>query len=204
MNIIGSGGIARLWGVSTLACALLSLGIAAGWPSPAAADAKGRFEVSSAYTTLRDGVYYLNAQISYDLPPKAEEALESGVTLNLEVQIEVERSRRFRTDKQIADLRQRYSIQYHALSERYIVRNLNSGEQTSFASLTAAEERLGVLSDIPVLDSALLTPGARHYISLRAVLDIRRLPVPLRLFAAFLDDWRVASKWFTWRLSSTE
>jgi hypothetical protein len=145
-------------------------------------------------------VYYLDAKILYDLPTTADEALRSGVTLTVEVQIEVERLRRFLLpDKGVASLLQRYALQYHALSDRYIVRNINSAEQATYPTLAAAEAALGNVQDLPVLDAALLEGGARHQISVRATLSIRRLPVPLRLFAVFFDDWRVESEWYRWR-----
>jgi Domain of unknown function (DUF4390) len=170
------------------------------WPVPAQLQTEGRFEVLSAYPTVRDGVYYVDAKILYDLPTTADEALRSGVTLTLELQIEVERLRRFPLpDKSIASLRQRYALQYHALSDRYIVQNLNSGEQETYSTLGAAEAALGEVHELPVIDAALIEPGAKHQISMRAVLDIRRLPVPLRLFAFIFDDWRVTSQWYRWR-----
>jgi len=161
---------------------------------------EGRFEVVSAYPTERGGVYYVDAKILYELPETADEALRSGVTLTLELQIEVERLRRFPLpDKSVASLRQRYALQYHALSDRYIVQNLNSGEQATYSTLEMAESSLGEVHELPVIDVALLEPGVRHQLSMRAVLDIKRLPVPLRLFAFLFDDWRVTSQWYRWR-----
>jgi hypothetical protein len=182
-----------------LSCALYAL-LACVCAAVAHAQQEGRFEVLSAYTNVRDGVYYLDAKILYDLPETADEALRSGVTLTLELQIEVERLRRFpMPDKGVASLLQRYALQYHALSDRYIVRNVNSGEQATYSTLAAAEAALGTVQNLPVLDAALLEPDARHQISVRATLDIRRLPVPLRLFAFFFEDWRVESEWYRWR-----
>jgi hypothetical protein len=182
-----------------LVCALCAL-LACFWCSLAAPQEEGRFDVVSAYPTERGGVYYVDAKIRYELPPSADEALRSGVILTLELQIEVERLRRFPLpDKSVASLRQRYALQYHALSDRYIVQNLNSGEQTTYSTLAAAEAALGEVHELPVIDVALLEPGVRHQLSMRAVLDIRRLPVPLRLFAFLFDDWRVTSQWYRWR-----
>jgi hypothetical protein len=156
--------------------------------------------VLSAYPTERDGVYYVDAKILYDLPSTADEALRSGVTLTIELQIEVERLRRFwLPDKGIASLLQRYAITYHALSDRYIVENLNSGEQATYGTLGAAEAALGEVHDLPVIDVALIEPGVHHQISMRSVLDMKKLPVPLRLFAFMFDDWRVTSQWYRWR-----
>jgi hypothetical protein len=187
------------WVARRLVCATLAL-LGGCWSLPSLAQNEGRFEVLSAYPTERAGVYYVDAKILYDLPPTADEALRSGVTLTIELQIEVERLRRFPLpDKGIASLLQRYALTYHALSDRYIVENLNSGEQATYGTLEAAEAALGEVHDLPVIDVALIEPGVHHQISLRSVLDMKKLPVPLRLFAFLFDDWRVTSQWYRWR-----
>lgn len=193
-------GLPKLLTGSAGACALL-LGLLYS-AVPVHAAKEGNFEVRSAYTTLRDGVYYLNARVEYELPAPAEEALLNGVTLDLELQIEVERSRRFLPDRNIASLRQRYSLRFHALSGRYIVRNENSGEQASFATLDAARQHIGDVRDLPVLDASLLDPDDRHELRLRAVLDRRRLPPPLVWITAIWDDWGVSSPWYRWQVGS--
>ncbi len=183
---------------------LTTLGALAVLAVPGAAAAAGNFEVRSAYTSLRDGVVFLNAEIHFQLPPGAEEALRSGVTLDLEIQVEVDRSRRFVPDRNVASLRQRFTLAYHALSDRYVVRNENSGDQVSYPSLQAAQDELGDLRDLPVIDEALLDDGAEYEIRVRAVLDRQRLPVPISTLASLFDDWRLASKWFIWRLTSAD
>jgi hypothetical protein len=52
--------------------------------------------------------------------------------------------RRFWLDAGIASLEQRYEVSYHALSQRYLVRNLNTGEQQDFGTLEAALDRISV------------------------------------------------------------
>lgn len=170
----------------------------------AVARADGEFEVRSAYTSLREGVMFLNAQIHFDLPDGAVKALRSGVTVDLEIQVELDRSRRFLPDRNVASLRQRYTLSYHALSDRFVVRNVNSGEQQSFASLDAAREELGDLRDLPVIDTELLRDDYDYEMRIRAVLDRQRLPVPISTLTSLFDDWRLASKWFIWRLTSAD
>jgi hypothetical protein len=171
---------------------------------PSAARAEGNFEVRSAYTSRSEGVLFLNAQIDYELPEGAEQALRSGVTLDLEVQVEVDRSRRFLPDRNLASLRQRYTLAYHALSDRYVVRNVNSGDQSSYPSLQSAEDELGDLRDLPIIDESLLSDDATYKVRIRAVLDRQRLPVPISTVASLFDNWRLASKWFIWRLTSAD
>ena len=187
----------RLHGNSLLKLALLCFALA--WAAPPAF-AKGEFSVRSALAFERDGVYYIDASIYYELNDFAIEALESGVALTFELRLEVKRNRRWRPDKQVAELLQLYELQYHALSERYIVRNVNSGEQNTFLTLSGALSALGQIEDLPLLDAALLREQRTYEVRLKAVLDIRSFPGPLRLVSAFFGDWRLASRWYEWRL----
>ncbi|MDX1500488.1 MAG: DUF4390 domain-containing protein, partial [Woeseiaceae bacterium] len=87
----------------------------------------GYFEVRSADTELVDGVHRLNARLQLVLSSEALEALSSGVPLTIELQIEIIKERRFIWDDVDAALAIRYELEYRPLSQRYIVRNLNSG-----------------------------------------------------------------------------
>lgn len=160
----------------------------------------GHFEVRNASAEVIDGVYYLNADIEYRLSQAAREALESGVPLTVELQIEVTRKRRLLPDPEVATLRQKYQLQFHALSERYIVKNLNSGEQESFPTIGSALHRLGLVEGLPILDEALLDSDKPYEIRVRAGLDLREFPGPLRLLVFWLDEWQLVSEWFTWQL----
>ena len=184
-----------LWQAAlALGClSVLSMGIAEARDTP-------RFEIRSAYAELEDEVYFLHARISYPLSKQALEALQSGVELNFQLRIEVSRVRRFLPDANVAILLQRYQLRFNALVNRYVIRNLNSGGQQSFASLDAALSFLGRVSDLPILDRALLQTGKKYNLKLQAELDVKRLPAPIQLLAFWLDDWRLTSAWYTWPL----
>lgn len=168
--------------------------------SAALGDDDGRVKVRNAYAELRDGVFYLNARLDYRLGDDATEALRSGVPLDLVLEINVEQRRRYIWDPNVASLRQEYQLSYHALSERYIVRNVNSGEQTSFANLEAALLDLGRVRDLPIIDESLLDERDRYVVSLRAIVDIRELSGPLSILRFFWNDWRIVSDWYQWPL----
>ena len=162
---------------------------------------KGRFEVRSAASRLSEGVHLVTARIDYRLSDDALAALESGVTLTIQVQIEVIRRRNFRPDGVVATLKQDYELSYQPLSERFLVRNLNSGDQASFATLFSALNTMGRIVELPVIDDALLDPDGRYDIRLRAVLDQNTLPGPLRLIAFWSEGFRLESDWYTWQLT---
>lgn len=156
--------------------------------------------VSDATTRLEEGVWYLDANVDYTLNRTALDALASGLLLDIELDIRLERRRRIIWDAEFAALKQRYQLQYHALTERYIVRNLNSGEQASYASLPAALAYLGEVRGLPLIDDALLEPGERYYVEAQAVVDIRGAGGPLAVIRVFWNDWRIESEWIRWRL----
>ena len=117
-------------------------------------DREGYFEVRSAATQIVDGVHALDARLQLVLSSEALAALESGVTLTIELQLQVIRVRRFITDAVEAELAIRYELEYLPVSQRYIVRNLNSGDQDSFATLYSALNSLGRVQGLPVIDDA--------------------------------------------------
>lgn len=177
--------------VALLLAAVGSLSSGAAW-------AQSRFEVRSAYVERVDNVYQLNATIDFELPEGARAAVRDGVPLTLHLDIVVHRQRSYWLDETVATLDQNYELLFHALSERYLVRNLNSGEQASYPTLDAALDALRVISNLPILDQALVRSDSRHEISVRASLDVRTMPDTLRFILFWADDWRQRSEWYTW------
>lgn len=162
------------------------------------ASAQTRLEIRSAYIEPADRVYELTATLNFDLPNGAREAIREGVPLSLHLEIVVKRQRSYWLDETVATLDQSYELAYRALSERYLVRNLNSGEQASYATFDAALDALRVISRLPILDQALVSPSRPHEISMRANLDVRTMPDTLRFVLFWSDDWRQRSEWYTW------
>jgi len=160
------------------------------------------FEIRSAESRLYQGVWFVNALIDYRLSEEALAALDSGVVLTIELQIQLDRVRRFWIDKGIATLEQRFELSYQPLSERYVVRNLNSGEQGSFATLFSALNSMGRIDDLPIIDASLLNADEQYEIAMRVVLDQNTLPGPLRLIAFWGSGFRLESDWYVWMLNA--
>jgi Domain of unknown function (DUF4390) len=166
----------------------------------ALAQAAPAFGVRTAYVQLVDGVYLLNARLHLPLNESMRAAINDGVALTLELEIEVGGARRYWIDDTVASLVQRYELQYHAVSDRYLVRNLNSGEQNSFAALDTAVEQLTHISGLPVLDQALIRKDRRYEFSIRATFDLGGMPTALRILLFWVDDFHRVSEWYTWPL----
>lgn len=158
------------------------------------------FHITSMETTLKNKVYHVSAKIKYGLSSKAEEALANGIPLLILIDIEVAKPRWWWWDGAIANLEQGYLLIYHALSENYIIHNLNSGTQENFVSLSRALETLGEIKDLPLLDANLLQADNDYYIRMRTYLDIESLPAPMQPIAYVDNDWQLESDWYEWPL----
>lgn len=194
----------RGWQITFWSWAAVAL-IAASAVVPASAQdvsatRQGYFDVRSASTTIDEGVVYLDARLQLVLSGQALAALDNGVPLTIELMLEVVRERRFLPDPADAELALRYELEYRPLSQRYIVRNLNSGEQDSFATLYSALNNLGRIQDLPVLDLSILDAGEDYRFRLQALLSTQQYPAPLRLLFFWRDEWQLKSEWFEWSL----
>ncbi len=161
---------------------------------------EGYFEVRSAATALTEGVHLLDARLHLVLSSEALAALNSGVPLTIELQLQIIRVRRFYMDALDAELAVRFELEYRPLSQRYIVRNLNSGDQDSFATLYSALNNLGRVQALPIIDDALLTPGKTYRVRARAMLQTKQYSAPLRMLFFWRSQWQLQSEWFEWIL----
>lgn len=161
-------------------------------------------EIRNASTELVAGVWYLSARIDYRLNRDTLEALQNGIPLTFELQVELTRVRSWLPDENLAELRQDYELSWQPLSRGYLVRNKNSGDQRAHTTLFAALNDLGRISALPLIDAALLDDGEAYEVSLRAILDQQQLPGPLRMLAFWDDDFTLESEWFRWDLRSGE
>lgn len=181
-----------------LACAAL-LGVLLA--QPLRADGlEGRFEVRSADLELKDGVYHLNAHMDLPVGDAVRRGLADGVPLTIELDLDIERVRQLLPDSRVAELTQRYHLQYNAVSARYILRNDNSGQQESLGTIDAAIEQLSAVRSLPVLDKSLLASERRYEVSVRAKIDYGTVPFSLRILMFWVNEWHRESDWYTWTL----
>lgn len=184
---------------AALVCIAAMSGVASG---VRAANGHGGFVIRTAYTELLNGVYYLNADVDLSMSDDALNALENSVPLTVEWQIEVIKHRKLIWNQTVATLTERFQISYHPLTRRFIIKNLNSGEQQSFSSYRNAIANLGQVNDLPVIDASLLQTHTKYMIRMRAVLDIKDFPGPLKLIASLFRSWDLSSDWYAWVLVS--
>ena len=174
---------------------------AAFWMQPLQADGlEGRFEVRSADLQIKDGVYHLNAHLDLPVSDAVRRGLAEGVPLTIELDLAIARVRQLLPNSRVAELTQRYHLQYNAVSAHYILRNDNSGQQQSLSTVDAAIELLSEVRGLPVLDKALIAADRRYEASVRARVDYGSVPFSLRVVMFWVNDWHRESDWYTWTL----
>jgi len=182
----------------TFCVGMLTIGAATAQQIP---ERQGFFDIRSASTRLNEGVHELEARLQLILSDDALEALNSGVPLTIELEFEVIRIRGLWLDALDAALNFTYELEYRPLSQRYIVRSLNSGDQDSFATLYSALNNLGRIQGLPVIDDAVLEEDGRYRLRLRARLSSRQYPASLRLLFFWRSQWQQESDWYEWTLA---
>jgi hypothetical protein len=173
--------------------------LAAGGLSADALD--GVLEVHSAYVNVDRGVFLLHARVEYPVSPTMRNALRDGVTLTFDLEVRIDRERRLWFNSNIVEVTLRRELSYHAVTDRYVVREVRSGDQTSFATLEEALDFLGKVNDWPIVVEPQLDEGQGNYsISVRAGVRRGSLPASLRALLFWTNDWARVSEWHTWSL----
>jgi hypothetical protein len=159
----------------------------------------GVLEVRSAYVNIDNGVFLLHARVEYPVNPAIRDALRDGVTLTFDLDTRVDRERRFWFNANIVELTLRRELAYHAVSDRFVVRDVKSDEQQNFPTLEEALAYLGKVDGWPILVEPQLN-GGNYVISVRAGVRRGRLPASLRALLFWADDWHRVSEWYSWSL----
>ena len=159
----------------------------------------GVLAVRSAYVNIDHGVFLLHARVDYPEGPAIRNALRDGITLAFDLEVRIERERRLWFNANIVELTLHRELSYHAVSDRYVVRDVRSGDQDNFATLDEALGSIGRVDGWPILVEPQLD-GGNYTISVRAGVRRGQLPASLRALMFWTDDWARLSEWYTWSL----
>jgi hypothetical protein len=169
------------------------------WPPAGLADTDEPFTIQSTKVMRVDDSYQLSSVVDFDLNDTVLDALHNGVSLTIETQIRLYRERDWMWDKEVSSIDRRYRLRYFALSQLYLLTDLEDDSKRSFLTLGAALYNLGHLHTTLVERHEILS-GQPHYLNMRIFLDIESLPAPLRPLAYLSSRWRLKSKWYQWTL----
>ncbi len=161
---------------------------------------KHGFIVENAELISDGAEYKLNADIQFHFSKEALKALEHGIALQIDIEVQAKQNRNWLWDKKIRNKIYSQRLEYQPLSEQYLVTDLNTGSKRHFRNFQYALEFMGSINNYPFLEHAALQQDKTYTALLRASLNTESLPTPLRLSAYVSSDWQLSSPWFKWTI----
>lgn len=152
------------------------------------------FEVTSLEATITSDAAKISSQFNIRLSGAAQLALERGIPLTLRIQFRARKDSRL-PGGTIAVAEHVYKMSYLPLSEHYALTDMSTGVQQTFPRLRYLISNLQ--NQEQVLSLGQLAPG-NYLIQVRAELDLRKLPAPMRLPARIAPEWRLSTDWRSW------
>ncbi len=160
--------------------------------------------VAAEVTALRveraaDGLL-LNAQVAFDLPAAADDALHKGIPLSFVAEATVVRDRWYWYDKEVAAATRYLRLSYQPLTRRW--RLLVSATPIGSTGLALGQnfdshdEALAAVQRIAgwkIADLGDLDADGRYAVTLRFRLDVTQLPRPFQIGAVGQSDWSLAA-----------
>jgi len=158
-----------------------------------------KFSVDNATISKIGNGYVLNADINYAFTPRVKEAIANGVPIVIVQELEIIHALpllgdywQWKTTLWSSSLR--YELRYHALTNQYVVNDLDTEHHRNFISLESALNALGSINALSLPPEHLTdTDNLRVY--LRSGLDLLALPTPMRPGALISNKWQLSSPW---------
>ena len=154
--------------------------------------------IERASGKFSDDNYYIDAIINYDLSDSVVEALQHGIQLRFDINIRIQRTRRFVWDKTVATALLSYQLEYLPLSNNYVLIKLNDGSRRYMQDLDETLDYLGTVNNFAVINVNQLAPNDRYKCQVSSHLRIRNLPLPLQPLAMISPSWELDSDWYEW------
>ena len=178
---------------------LLWLGMPSAWGAAGPLD--GDFQIRSAFVVIDRGVLQLNVHVQYPINDRIRSALQDGVTLAFDLELNITRHRSFWLNAGVVDMTLRRELTYHAVTDRYVLRDEQGVEQESFPTLEDALDKLGRVEDLPILVESQLRGEGPWLVAVRAGVRRGRMSDTMRALMFWSDDWHRNSDWYTWTLT---
>ncbi len=160
---------------------------------PAAAQAEN-IELREARIEAQDEGYAVVVEYGIELSPRLEEAINKGVVLTFNFELELTRPRWYWFDEKPVEIVQTYRLYYHALTRQY---RLDAGPRTLYQSFNSLGEALRLLArprPLPI-ERSRIRQGESYVAWVRMRLDVNQLPKPFQLSALTNREWTLDSDW---------
>lgn len=157
--------------------------------------------VQAVDTFRRSQILYAAPALDLAFPEDMQAALNAGVGLTINLDIEVHAPVDYWFDNLVFRVRHTYTVERHELSERFLVTDTIRGERWTFKTLREATAFLAALPPVAIGEVAILEQYPRLVARLRARLDVESLPAPMRPAVYLSPGWWRGTNWFEWEIT---
>ena len=146
-----------------------------------------------------DGLY-LSANLQFELPELAEDALQKGIPMFFVADAQVLRDRWYWSDRQVAEATRYFRLSYQPLTRRWRLTIsstpfTNSGLGVvlgqNFDNYADALSSIQRFSRWKIAERDVIEPDAVHTVNFRFRLDISQLPRPFQIGAVGRSGWNL-------------
>ena len=155
--------------------------------------------VREASADLGDGVLEFTVHADFPADDQMQAALMAGATVDLDLQATVDRKSTYWFDENIVEDNFRRELSWNAPSQRFVLRDVGTEEQQTFATLEEALAAAGSVEGWQVKFTKQLDPAASYRVGVRARLRRGRMPSALRSLTFWTRYWS-RSEWHQWEL----
>ena len=142
---------------------------------------------------LLNGVYYSNIDILFVFNKEYQQALNSGLVFDIDLDFVIVNARKRRFDREIGKLSQKYTLKYNALTQPSTILNVNTGGVISHPSLVSASQYLGDIRNLPTIDDSLINIEENYQVFLQVSTKAQGVPRGIRALRRnnlnFVTDW---------------
>ncbi|MFP4639661.1 MAG: DUF4390 domain-containing protein [Guyparkeria sp.] len=162
----------------------------------------GGARVVDVHAEVRDGVVFLDADLAISPSQEVIEAMRNSIALNLVLEADIAEPREWLWDRRLASGKRRLKLEYHALSQTWMVTDFAARETHTFTDLSGAVASLSRIRAWRLARWEQLDGRGRRLLGrMRIRLEVNKLPLPLRVPALINPAWDLDSDWFLWSLS---
>ncbi|SER38815.1 protein of unknown function [Nitrosomonas sp. Nm51] len=159
----------------------------------------GSIQVRSFKLAAVDDGFSVSIDSTIELNPTLVQALEKGVVLYFVNKFTLVEPRWYWLDKEVARIKTRTGLRYHALTRRYILSDNTFSR--NYSTLKDALVALQQLRDHPLTIYHELKPNVQYHATLRLWLDLTRMPKPFQVEALGSSAWNLSSDRLEWQMT---
>jgi len=177
--------------------AAFSLGVLWLPAAPALAD----FNIVGGQSVLSGNTVTTSVRLDLAISGEPEVALSKGIGLTLVIRSHLYRASLVSWYFKIAEWEDHLLLEHHSLSNRYTLTNPDTNKTEDFTTLAETFDFLEQYTQAVTLPSGV---SANDALQMRLQVSLSRsaLPGPLKLVALVLKDWRLASDWERWKVTT--